>query len=90
MALGVINPYNPIKDTDDLRERIDEIFKRCNIENPRAKRDLESLFASQIKNVIIPALAEILTIMYDGDKESAYADIAIAQLLNSNSKESRW
>ena len=46
MALGVINPYNPIKNADDLRERIDEIFKRCNIENPRAKRDLESLFAS--------------------------------------------
>lgn len=89
MALGVVNKFEPIQNTDDLHERIDEIFKRCNIENPRAKRDLESLFASQIKNVIIPALAEILTVMYDGDKESVYADIAIAQLLNSNSKESR-
>lgn len=89
MALGVINPYNPIKDTDDLRERIDEIFNRCNIENPRAKSYLETLFESQIKKAIIPALAEILTVMYDGDKESAYADIAIAQLLNSNKNESR-
>ncbi|MBQ2885241.1 MAG: hypothetical protein IJE43_16040 [Alphaproteobacteria bacterium] len=89
MALGVVNRFEPIQNTDDLRERIDEIFKRCNIENLRAKRDLEALFESQIKNVIIPALAEILTVMYDGDKESAYADIAIAQLLNSNSKESR-
>lgn len=89
MALGVVNRFEPIQNTDDLRERIDEIFKRCNIESLRAKRDLEDLFESQIKNVIIPALAEILTIMYDGDKESVYADIAIAQLLNSNKNESR-
>lgn len=89
MALGVINEFEPIKNIDDLRERIDLIFKMCNIKNTRAKNLLEILFKSQIEEVIIPALAEILTILYDGDKESAYADISIAQFLNVCNDESR-
>lgn len=89
MALGVVNRFEPIQNTDDLYKKIKMILKRRNIVDEYLTMDIADLFTEHIEKTVVPALAEILTVMYDGDKESAYADIAIAQLLNSNSKESR-
>lgn len=79
---GVMS-FEPIRGTSDLRERVGEVFKRYNISDKRAENELVVIFSRHIDEAVIPALAEILTIMYNDDKEALCTDITAIKLLNS-------
>lgn len=83
MALGYVPYRKKIQDEQDFRSAVERTLKGYNISD-NAIDEIMQDFGDFVTNTVIAELAEILTIMYQGDIERLISDILAVKLLGGD------
>lgn len=81
--------FTDIKTREDLAEELSSLFTIHGVKNADLKCDIMDLFVNYISDTTIPALFEILLIMYEGDKNKLCVDMATVKLMKGEKEKCR-